>query len=124
MHSFARQQHRKARQESAETTKGLILNDGWRYDLFERFCDTYLFQGKLRELRFRTADLARLQPGEKVLDVGCGTGTLAIEIQKRVGTPGRVFGIDPGAQQIAGARYKAARRGLPIDFQNGVISRL
>jgi ubiquinone/menaquinone biosynthesis C-methylase UbiE len=124
MHSFARHQHSKARQESAETTKGLILNDGWRYDLFERFCDTFLFQGKLRALRLRTADLACLQPGEKVLDVGCGTGTLALENQKRVGPTGRAFGIDPGTQQIARARYKAARRGLPIDFQSGVIERI
>lgn len=124
MHSFARHQHSKARQESAETTKGLILNDGWRYDLFERFCDTFLFQGKLRALRLRTAELARLQPGEKVLDVGCGTGTLAIEIQKRVGSTGRVYGIDPGTKQITRARNKAARLGLPIDFQSGVIERI
>lgn len=124
MHSFARHQHSKARQESVETTKGLILNDGWRYDLFERFCDTFLFRGNLRALRLRTADLAHLQPGEKVLDVGCGTGTLALEVQKRVGPTGRVFGIDPGTQQIGRARSKAAQRRLPIDFQIGVIERL
>jgi ubiquinone/menaquinone biosynthesis C-methylase UbiE len=59
-----------------------------------------------------------------VLDVGCGTGTLAIEVQQRVGTTGRVFGVDPGTQQIARARSKAARRNLPIDFQIGVIEHL
>jgi ubiquinone/menaquinone biosynthesis C-methylase UbiE len=56
--------------------------------------------------------------------VGCGTGTLAIEVQQRVGTAGRVVGIDPGTQQIARAGYKAARRNLPIDFQIGVIEHL
>ncbi len=78
MHSFARHQHSKSGEASPKATKGLVLNDGWRYDLFGWFCDTFLFRGKLREIRQRTANLARLQPGEKVLDVGCN---LPIEFQ-------------------------------------------
>jgi ubiquinone/menaquinone biosynthesis C-methylase UbiE len=124
MHSFARHLHRTSSKVSAHETKGLILNWGWRYDLGEWFCDTFLFGGKLRELRLRAAHLARLHPGETVLDVGCGTGTLAIEAQKRVGTTGRVCGIDPGKEQIARAHTKAARGHLPIDFQLGVIEHL
>jgi ubiquinone/menaquinone biosynthesis C-methylase UbiE len=124
MHSFPRHRHSESGERSVKATKGLILNGGWRYDLMEWFMDTFLLRGKLRELRHRTADFARLQPGEKVLDVGCGTGTLAIEAQQRVGTAGCVSGIDPGTQQIARARYKAARRHLPIDFQIGVIEHL
>ncbi|HEY7419839.1 MAG TPA: methyltransferase domain-containing protein, partial [Ktedonobacteraceae bacterium] len=65
-----------------------------------------------------------MQPGEQVLDVGCGTGTLAIEVQSCLGHAGRVVGIDPGAQQIAHARAKAARRNLPVEFQAGVIEHL
>ena len=124
MHSFGRHRHSSAGKASAKETKGLILNLGWRYDLTEWFCDTFLFRGNLRELRLRTANLARIQPGEKVLDVGCGTGTLAIEVQSRVGLTGRVCGVDPGTEQIARARSKAARRNLPIDFQIGVIEQL
>ncbi|MEP7288578.1 MAG: methyltransferase domain-containing protein [Chloroflexota bacterium] len=124
MHSFARHQHSKSGEESTKATRGLILNSGWRYDLIGWYCDTFLFRGKLRELRQRTATLARLQPGDAVLDVGCGTGTLALEVQQRVGTTGRVVGIDPGTQQIARARSKAARRNLPTDFQIGVIEHL
>jgi ubiquinone/menaquinone biosynthesis C-methylase UbiE len=56
--------------------------------------------------------------------VGCGTGTLALAIQGRVGATGRVCGVDPGAQQIARAQAKAARRSAPIEFQIGVIERL
>jgi ubiquinone/menaquinone biosynthesis C-methylase UbiE len=124
MHSFAR--HRPARASKASTTetKGLVLNQGWRYDLMEWFHDTFSFRGKFRELRQRTANLARIQQGEQVLDVGCGTGTLAMEVQSRVGATGRVAGVDPGAQQIARARAKAARRNLPIEFQIGVIELL
>jgi ubiquinone/menaquinone biosynthesis C-methylase UbiE len=80
--------------------------------------------GKWQALRQMTADLAQLNPGETVLDVGCGTGTLALVAKQRVGETGRVSGIDPSAQMIARARWKAARQGLAIDFQVGVIEQL
>jgi ubiquinone/menaquinone biosynthesis C-methylase UbiE len=124
MHSFTRRLHSSAGEASAKETKGLILNGGWRYDLLGRFCDTFLFRGQWLELRHKTVNQAHIQPGEHVLDVGCGTGTLAIEVSLRVGSAGRVAGVDPGTQQIARARSKAARRNLPIDFQIGVIERL
>jgi len=124
MHSFARHRHSEAGEASAKETKGLIGSGGWRYDLMGWFIDTFLFRGQLRQLRQRTATLARMQPGEQVLDVGCGTGTLAMEVQSRVGRAGRVAGVDPSPQQIARARSKAARRNVPIDFQIGVIEQL
>ncbi len=124
MHSFARHLHRSAGGALAKETKGLILNGGWRYDLMGWFCDTFLFRGQWRELRQKTANLARIQPGEQVLDVGCGTGTLAIEVARLVGGAGRVIGVDPGTEQLACARSKAARRNLPIDFQIGTIEQL
>ena len=124
MHSFAQHRHNKSNEASTKKTRGLVLDTGWRYDFMEWFFDTFLFRGKLRALRQKTADLANIQPGEKVLDVGCGTGTLAIQVEPRVGATGQVFGIDPGAQQIARARFKAARRNLPIEFRIGVIEHL
>src|SRR5713101_980027 len=124
MHSFAPHRHSSAGKAPAKETKGLVLNDGWRYDLGEWFHDTFSFHGNWHELRQRTINLARLQPGDAVLDVGCGTGTLAMEVARRVGRAGRVAGVDPGPQQIARARAKAARRHLPIEFQIGVIEQL
>ena len=123
MHS-SRHHRREAGQASAKATNGLILKGGWRYDLHGWFLDTCLFRGKGRELRYRAVSLAGLHPGEAVLDVGCGTGTLAIDVQRRVGSAGRVVGIDPSAEQIAHARAKAARRNMPIEFQIGVIEQL
>jgi ubiquinone/menaquinone biosynthesis C-methylase UbiE len=124
MHSAAHHHHSESGEVSAKQTHGLILNLGWRYDLIGWFFDTFLFGGKLHELRLRTAYLAGIRPGETVLDVGYGTGTLAILVQQCVGVSGRVVGIDPAPQQIARARAKAARRNLPIDFQIGVIEHL
>jgi ubiquinone/menaquinone biosynthesis C-methylase UbiE len=124
MHSFARHRTSRSGEMPAKETSGQILDGGWRHDLMEWFIDPCLFHGQLRALRRRTATLARLQPGDNVLDVGCGTGTLALEVQHRVGSAGRVVGVDPSPRQIARARSKAARRKLPVEFQIGVIEQL
>jgi ubiquinone/menaquinone biosynthesis C-methylase UbiE len=124
MHSFARHRYSEAGKAPTKKTKGLIGSGGWRYDLMEWFFDTFVFRGQLGELRQRTATLAGMQPGDAVLDVGCGTGTLAMEVARRVGRAGRVAGVDPGIEQIARARAKAARRHVPIEFQVGVIEQL
>src|ERR1700687_6017273 len=108
MHSFARHRHSSVGKASAKETKGLILNGGWRYDLHGWFIDTFVFRGQWRKLRLLTATLARIQTGAQVLDVGCGTGTLAMEVVRRVGREGRVAGVDPSLEQIARARSKAA----------------
>jgi ubiquinone/menaquinone biosynthesis C-methylase UbiE len=124
MHSFAHHRHPSPGKASAKGTTGLIGSGGWRYDLMEWVIDTFLFRGQVRQLRQRTATLARIQPGDAVLDVGCGTGTLALEVAGRVDRAGRVAGIDPGAEQIARARSKAARHNLSIEFQIGMIEQL
>jgi ubiquinone/menaquinone biosynthesis C-methylase UbiE len=100
------------------------MNWGWRYDLMVWFFDTLVFRGRLKQLRRKTIELAQLHSGDAVLDVGCGTGTLAIMAKERVGTTGRVCGIDPGAQQIARARSKVTGPNRAVDFQVGVIERL
>jgi ubiquinone/menaquinone biosynthesis C-methylase UbiE len=70
-------------------------------------------------MRAMVADDLKLQSGDQVLDVGCGTGRLAIVCSERVGTTGSVNGIDPAAEMIKRASSRARKREVPATFQVG-----
>ena len=53
---------------------------------------------------------ARVAPGERVIDVGCGCGATTLEIAARVGATGRALGLDVSAPMIARARERAPAR--------------
>jgi ubiquinone/menaquinone biosynthesis C-methylase UbiE len=72
--------------------------------------------GREGAMRERILKLARLQPGEAVLDVGCGTGTLAIAAKREVGAAGKVSGIDASPEMLARAAMKARRAGIDVAF--------
>lgn len=61
---------------------------------------------------------AALRPGYRVLDIGCGTGTLATLI-KRFHPDVEVVGIDPDPKALARARRKAAKAAVSIQFDQG-----
>jgi ubiquinone/menaquinone biosynthesis C-methylase UbiE len=71
-----------------------------------------------------TVDHAQIQPGDSVLDVGCGTGDVTLPAKVRAGTNGHAYGIDPSPEMIAVARGKAKRKNIEIDFRVGVIEAL
>ncbi len=99
--------------DSAPQTEGRTIRWAGRYDLL-----VFLFTlGQVGRLRSRTADLAQLTPGQAVLDVGCGTGDLTLEVYRRVGSSGPVAGIDAAPEMVACARQKARRRHMAIDFR-------
>ena len=62
----------------------------------------------------RQACIARLdlQPGERVLDMGCGTGLSLPTLARLVGPEGRVLGVDQSAAMLAQARERVKREGL------------
>jgi ubiquinone/menaquinone biosynthesis C-methylase UbiE len=66
---------------------------------------------------------AAIASGERVLDVGCGTGTLAIAAARAA--PGvTVTGLDADASILARARKKASRAGLEIAFDEAMSTAL
>ncbi len=106
--------------QTAPATTGLVLHWAARYDLLVWL----LTRGRDRAFRETLVDLARLTPGEAVLDVGCGTGSLAIVAGRKVGPTGTVCGIDPSPAMIARARSKAAKAGTDVTFETGVAEAL
>ena len=107
---------------SAVATKGLVLRHAqakW-YDLLA----ATLTLGRDRALRERMASLARLAPGESVLDIGCGTGTLALAAKRAVGPTGTVAGVDASPEMIALATRKAAHAGAEVAFRIAAAERL
>ena len=69
--------------------------------------------------------LRPLQPGEKVLDVGCGAGFDAFIAADEVGPGGHVTGIDMTPEMVAKARAAAAMLGLShVEFREGLAEAL
>jgi ubiquinone/menaquinone biosynthesis C-methylase UbiE len=64
-------------------------------------------------------DRAGIAPGDRVLDIGCGTGTLAIQAARRVSLAGSVAGLDVSKQMIGTARRKGRRAGVDVSFHHG-----
>ncbi len=60
-------------------------------------------------------DRAKLKPGERVIDVGCGSGATSIAFARKVAPSGRVLGVDVSEPMLARAR-QAAPKDLPVDF--------
>ena len=63
-------------------------------------------------LSVRTVERLALQPGERVLDVPCGTGPSLLAAAERVGPTGRLVGVDYADRMLAIARHKVQARGL------------
>ncbi len=101
-------------------TKGRPIRWAHRYDRVVRL----MTLGKDRAIREMTAEMARIKPGNFVLDVGCGTGDLTIAAKARAGTTGKVYGIDAAPAMIEVARSKVAGLSLEIDFRVDLIEAL
>ena len=101
-------------------TGAIVLHAPRFYD----FLAWVVMLGREGAFREKVIDLARVKPGESILDVGCGTGTLAITAKRAVGPTGKVFGIDASPEMLERAGTKARKAGVDIVFKNESIDEL
>ena len=100
-----------------EKSKGISLN------YLSDYYDTITPAEKSR-FRRKQISLMHLREGEKVLDVGCGTGALSILAKLAVGETGQVEGMDIAPKMVTKAREKAARSNVEIGFRTASIDEL
>ncbi|MBB6350947.1 class I SAM-dependent methyltransferase [Nonomuraea muscovyensis] len=91
--------HDHARQGHAEGT----INHPRAYDVLASIG----FAGRRREVFTRLAALSGARPGDRALDVGCGTGYLTRVLAPLIGSAGRVVGVDPSPSMVEYARRRA-----------------
>lgn len=79
-----------------------------------------LFERAAQSVSNRLVELARIKPGDRVLDIATGTGEPAITAARAVGANGRVIGIDHSPGMLAVARRRAASLGLTnVEYREG-----
>lgn len=110
----------KIHSQAAPKTRGQTIPWASFYDAVAWL----LSLGKGRAIRQATVELAQIKPGDRVLDVGCGTGDLTMAAKALAGPSGEVYGTDAAPEMIDIARRKAARAGVDVTFQIDLIENI
>lgn len=73
--------------------------------------------------RKKLTQQANIQAGQKILDIGCGTGTLSVSVQKQYPDI-EIIGIDPDRKALSLAHKKTQKAGTSIQFDQGFSDQL
>jgi SAM-dependent methyltransferase len=95
-----------------------------RPETFVQFMDDANTMPFFQAAKEQTYARLALEPGDRVLDIGCGSGTDVRAMAAMVGATGRAVGLDGSATMIAAARERSAESGLPVEFLVGDAHRL
>jgi ubiquinone/menaquinone biosynthesis C-methylase UbiE len=106
--------------ENGPETTGITLHKASQYDIHTSLMGLGVNGSNSRMV----VEAAKIKLGEKVLDVGCGTGNLTLAAKKYVGASGSVYGIDASPEMVVEARKKAKHSGLEAVFDLGLIEKL
>ena len=112
-HLFPRSSH-------SSTTRGHTLGAPRAYDAFV----TFFFLGRRRATFESLIRAAGVKPGQRVLDVGCGTGYFASLLADAVGPGGLVVGVDASPEMIEYAGHRRGGRPDNCQFQVGMAESL
>jgi ubiquinone/menaquinone biosynthesis C-methylase UbiE len=94
-------------------------------EVFSALAPTYDALHFLQDTAHRLIELANISEGARVLDIATGTGIVAMDCARVVGSTGKVVGIDLSADMLAVARQKSAAAGLTnIEFREGDAEKL
>ena len=107
--------------EAAPGTKGRTIR---HWAPFYEVAGWLMSFGQLPAIRRQSLAVADLQAGERVLDVGCGPGSLTIPAARKVGKGGKVAGIDASPEMIEVAIRKAKKQHLDIDLRVAPVEAL
>lgn len=112
-------QSQRAIDQAAVHTEGATI--GWAAPFYDALCSSL---GIGQDFRRGTLRCANIAAGDRVLDVGCGTGVLTCLAAGAVGPSGHTTGIDPSAAMITAARRNAALQGSTATFRLAAIEAL
>lgn len=88
---------------------------------YRNYLDAFNAMETVQAWKQRSFGMLAVAAGHHVLDVGCGLGGDAVSLAERVGSGGRVVGVDNSEKLIVEARQRIADASLPVEYRIGDI---